>query len=70
MKKMKLILVAVFLLIIFNPINSNAMHIMEGYLPMGWSIMWSVIFIPFLLIGVKSINKIFKEEPKKKVLLA
>lgn len=70
MKKLKLILASAFLLIVLNPINSNAMHIMEGFLPMKWSIMWSVIFIPFLLIGLKSINKVIKEEPKKKVLLA
>lgn len=70
MKKLKLGLVSAFLLIILNPVNSNAMHIMEGFLPPIWSIMWSVIFIPFLLVGLKSINKVVKEEPKKKVLLA
>lgn len=58
------------MLIIMNPITSNAMHIMEGFLPMKWSIVWSIVFIPFLLIGLKSINNIVKEEPKKKVLLA
>lgn len=70
MKKFKLVLVAAFMLIILNPVNANAMHIMEGFLPMKWSIIWSVIFIPFFLMGVKSINKIVKQEPKKKVLLA
>lgn len=70
MKKLKLVLVSTFLLIALNPINSNAMHIMEGFLPMQWSIIWTVIFIPFLLVGLKSINKVVKEEPKKKVLLA
>ena len=70
MKKLKLVLIATFMLIILNPVNSNAMHIMEGFLPMKWSIIWSVVFIPFFLIGVKSINKIVKQEPKKKVLLA
>lgn len=70
MKNLKLGLVASFLLIIFNPITSNAMHIMEGFLPVQWSIIWSVIFIPFFLMGLKSINKIVKEEPKKKLLLA
>ncbi|MGL5347791.1 MAG: energy-coupling factor ABC transporter permease [Peptostreptococcaceae bacterium] len=70
MKKLKLVLLSAVMLIILNPIYSNAMHIMEGFLPIKWSIIWSVVFIPFFLIGVKNINKIVKEEPKKKVLLA
>ncbi|RDY24064.1 energy-coupling factor ABC transporter permease [Romboutsia maritimum] len=67
---LKLGLVAAFMLIILNPVTSNAMHIMEGFLPVKWSITWSVIFIPFFLVGLKSINKIVKEQPKKKILLA
>ncbi len=43
---------------------------MEGFLPLQWSILWSIVFIPFFLIGVKNVNKIIKDEPKKKVLLA
>lgn len=70
MKQLKLGLVAAFFLIIMNPITSNAMHIMEGFLPVKWSIMWSLVFIPFFLMGLKSINKIVKEQPKKKLLLA
>lgn len=65
-----LTLVGGILLVTLNPIVSNAMHIMEGFLPIGWSIFWTVVFIPFFLYGLKSINKIVKEDPKKKVLLA
>ncbi len=54
------------MLIIMNPITSNTMHIMEAFLPMQCSIVWSIVFIPFLLIGLKSINNIVKEEPKKR----
>lgn len=70
MKKLRVVLVAAFMLILLNPVTSNAMHIMEGFLPIKWSIIWSIVFVPFFLIGLKSINKIVKEEPKKKVLLA
>ncbi|MGL6105621.1 energy-coupling factor ABC transporter permease [Romboutsia sp.] len=70
MKKLRLILAAAFMFVILNPVTSNAMHIMEGFLPLKWSIIWSIIFVPFFLTGLKSINKIVKEEPKKKVLLA
>ena len=68
--QLKLGLVAALLLIILNPVTSNAMHIMEGFLPVKWSIIWSVVFIPFFIVGLKSINKIVKEQPKKKILLA
>ena len=53
-----------------TPVMSNAMHIMEGFLPVNWAIIWWVIFIPFFVIGLKNITKIVKEQPKKKLLLA
>lgn len=65
-----LALVGGILLVTLNPVISNAMHIMEGFLPIGWSVLWTLIFIPFFLYGLKSINKIVKDDPKKKVLLA
>lgn len=70
MKNLKLVLIAAFMFVFFNPIQSSAMHIMEGFLPPTWSIIWTILFIPFFLVGLKSINKIVKEEPKKKLLLA
>lgn len=70
MRRLKVALLASLMLIVLNPVTSNAMHIMEGFLPIEWSIIWSVIFIPFFIIGLKNINKIIKEDPKKKVLLA
>ena len=70
MKNLKLGLIAAFMFVILNPIQSSAMHIMEGFLPPTWSIIWTVLFIPFFLVGLKSINKIVKEQPKKKLLLA
>lgn len=70
MKNLRLGLVAALMFIALTPISSNAMHIMEGFLPMKWSIIWTIIFIPAFLIGLKNINKILKDNPKKKVLLA
>lgn len=70
MSKLKIVLLASSMLILLNPTTSNAMHIMEGFLPIEWSILWSIVFIPFFIIGLKNINKIIKEDPKKKVLLA
>ncbi len=62
-------LIAAFMLMI-TPVVSNAMHIMEGFLPVNWAIIWWVIFIPFFVVGLKNITKIVKEQPKKKLLLA
>ena len=53
-----------------TPVMSDAMHIMEGFLPVNWAIIWWVVFIPFFVIGLKNITKIVKEQPKKKLLLA
>ena len=62
-------LIAAFMLMT-TPVISNAMHIMEGFLPVNWAIIWWVIFIPFFVVGLKNITKIVKEQPKKKLLLA
>ena len=62
-------LIAAFMLMT-TPVISNAMHIMEGFLPVNWAIIWWAIFIPFFIVGLKNITKIVKEQPKKKLLLA
>ena len=69
-EKMKSVLAAALMLVVLNPVQSSAMHIMEGFLPKQWSLIWTIVFIPFFIVGIRSINKIVKEEPKKKVLLA
>lgn len=58
------------LMLMTTPVVSNAMHIMEGFLPVKWAIIWWVIFIPFFVVGLKNIANIVKEQPKKKLLLA
>lgn len=47
--------------------NVSAMHIMEGYLPLGHSVVWSVVCIPFLVLGIMSIKKMTNDS--RKVLL-
>lgn len=49
---------------------SNAMHIMEGYLPPKFCILWGVICIPFLVKGYITINKTLSENPKSITILA
>ena len=69
MKKKEYLGLFVFLLLLTTPSIGQAMHIMEGFLPVGWSIAWTLISLPFLLFGIKRVNEIFKEDTNKKVLL-
>ncbi|MGA8943813.1 MAG: energy-coupling factor ABC transporter permease [Thermoactinomyces sp.] len=52
------------------PQTTYAMHIMEGFLPPGWSIAWGVLTIPFILAGFFSIRKTVGNYPRTKMLLA
>ncbi|MDS1029380.1 energy-coupling factor ABC transporter permease [Bacillota bacterium LX-D] len=60
------------LLIIFSgvPQAAYAMHIMEGFLPIKWCLIWAAATLPFLIYGFISITKITKEHPNLKMLLA
>ena len=49
---------------------ANAMHIMEGYLPVGFCVVWGVICLPFLAAGFMSIKKVLNENRKALILLA
>jgi len=51
------------------PKDIFAMHIMEGFLPAKWCIVWSLAVIPFLAIGLILIQKKIKLNPKLKILL-
>ena len=46
------------------------MHIMEGYLPLTWCIIWFVVAIIFVAVGIYQIKKIVDETPESKALLA
>jgi cobalt/nickel transport system permease protein len=46
--------------------EAYAMHIMEGFLPFWWVVFWWVITIPFLIIGMRTIQKRVKEHPELK----
>lgn len=59
-------IVTVFLIF---PQNAYAMHIMEGYLPIKWAGFWTVVTIPFLILGIRSIQRTVKENPGLKMLL-
>jgi len=57
--------------LILIPRTVYAMHIAEGFLPMKWAGFWTVLAVPFLIISVKKVNNILKDEaPGIKMLLA
>jgi cobalt/nickel transport system permease protein len=43
---------------------------MEGFLPFGWSLLWALVALPFIIIGTKKISNLTKESPDTKMLLA
>ena len=49
---------------------ANAMHIMEGYLPVSFCIAWGVVCLPFLAGGLISLKKRLKENRKIITLIA
>ncbi len=52
------------------PAEAFAMHIMEGFLPPGWSIAWWAVALPFQIAGLLAIKKTVNNRPKLKLLLA
>ncbi|WP_239615604.1 energy-coupling factor ABC transporter permease [Cohnella mopanensis] len=55
--------------LINEPQSAYAMHIMEGFLPVGWAVFWWVAFIPFFVFGLRALRKITKETPELKLML-
>jgi cobalt/nickel transport system permease protein len=45
------------------------MHIAEGFLPMNWVVIWWIVMLPFLMMGLRSINKTVKDNANLKMLL-
>lgn len=73
MRKQEKILMTLAIMFAFSfalPFTANAMHIMEGYLPVGHVIAWSLISLPFLIAGYMSIKKTVAKDRKAITLLA
>ncbi len=69
-EKKFLISVSVFALAVGIMPVANAMHIMEGYLPVTFCIAWGVICVPFWIAGFMSIKKILNEHKRAISILA
>lgn len=57
-----------FIFLVF-PRSAYAMHIMEGFLPINWCGFWFALVIPFLFMGIRSIQRTVKLNPSLKMLL-
>ncbi|MDY6902451.1 MAG: energy-coupling factor ABC transporter permease [Cyanobacteriota bacterium] len=71
LKKLNLFAIALvsLYLVVGLPKPAYAMHIMEGFLPVGWAIFWWAISLPFIILGFISLTRITKEKPQLKLLL-
>lgn len=49
--------------------RAEAMHIMEGFLPLAWTVFWWAVTLPFLAVGFNSIRKTASARPQAKMLL-
>ena len=49
---------------------ANAMHIMEGYLPAGFCVVWGVLCVPFLVAGFFSIRNKLRKNRRALTILA
>ncbi|MBW7477289.1 energy-coupling factor ABC transporter permease [Paenibacillus oenotherae] len=56
-------------LLVNEPQSAYAMHIMEGFLPVGWALFWWALFIPFFVLGLRAIARITRETPELKLML-
>ena len=61
-------LLLLFILLLPRPVY--AMHIMEGFLPLGWAVFWTLVSLSFVVCGVWSISKKVAQHPELKMLLA
>ena len=49
---------------------AGAMHIMEGYLPLGHCVAWGAVCLPFVVLGILKIRRITAAHRKTLLLLA
>ncbi|HEX3031518.1 MAG TPA: energy-coupling factor ABC transporter permease, partial [Bacillota bacterium] len=56
-------------LLLTVPTPALAMHITEGFLPMGWAGFWYALMAPFMFFGLRSIQKTINLNPSLKMLL-
>ncbi len=69
MKKRTLLFLVLTSMLLIG-VNGYSMHIMEGFLPLNWVIVWFVVCIPFWIIGIKKLQVVSKGSVQDKMTLA
>ena len=64
-----LIAIISFCILVSVPKPAYAMHIMEGFLPVGWAVFWWVVALPFFILGLRSLTRTTQANPQLKLLL-
>ena len=70
MFKKRLNPLAVLIAVMLTTSTVHAMHIMEGFLPPQACIGWGIFCLPFLFLGVRTINRRLAENPQAITILA
>ena len=69
MKKRTLLFLVLTSMLLIG-VNGYSMHIMEGFLPLNWGIVWFAVCIPFWIIGIKKLQSVSKGSVREKMTLA
>lgn len=69
-EKIVLMLSCTAAVILAWPRTAGAMHIMEGYLPLGHSLAWDAVCLPILAAGVIGIRRTLQRNKRLLILLA
>lgn len=70
LKKLAMSSVIAFSLVFGIQASANAMHIMEGYLPIKYCIAWGIICIPFVILGIRDIKTTLDKNRRAITILA
>jgi cobalt/nickel transport system permease protein len=73
-KRISLTLLWALLAVLFIDVRGvlakpTEMHIMEGFLPPVWAIIWFIVAIPFWIAGFIKIRKLVQEKPESRLFL-
>lgn len=60
---------SVLALLVLVPNISYGMHVMEGFLPVGWCVFWAVLSLPFLVFGLRKLKQVTTDNIDAKLLL-
>lgn len=67
---MKRLILLLALLLPLVAVDASAMHIMEGFLPASWCLVWYLVALPFLFISFRFIRKSIQADGRNRIKLS